>query len=234
MSTAALEAREPVEAFAALGIRAFTTTRAAGDFGVPADGATPDVRARWDALLESLGSVRRLASAKQVHGRNVLTHAGAWEGWRRVDGADGHVTATGGTALAVSVADCVPIFLAHPSGVVGVVHAGWRGVAARALDAGIDAMIALGAPADELHLHLGPSISGRQYEVGPDVYRQLTGWETVRARRVDLRALLAEQAKERGVRNLTASHYCTKEDNDRFFSHRAGDPERQVAVIVSP
>lgn len=234
MSTAAVETREPVEAFAAIGIRAFTTTRAAGDFGVPADGVTAEVRARWNALLESLGSARRLASARQVHGRNVLTHGGDWDGWRRVEGADGHVTATGGTALAISVADCVPVFLAHASGVVGVVHAGWRGVAARALDAGIDAMVALGAPADELYLHLGPSISGRQYEVGPDVYRQLTGWETVRARRVDLRALLAEQARERGVRNLTASHYCTKEDNDRFFSHRAGDPERQVAVIVSP
>lgn len=234
MSTAARELLEPVEAFAALGIRAFTTTRAAGDFSVPPEGATPEVRARWEALLQTLEPARRLASARQVHGRSVLTHADDWAGWRRADGADGHVTAASGTALAVSVADCVPVFLAHPRGAVGVVHAGWRGVAARALDAGIDAMAALGAPPEELHLHLGPAISGRQYEVGPDVYRELTGWETVRARRVDLRALLAEQARERGVRNLTASHYCTKENHDRFFSHRAGDPERQVAVIVAP
>lgn len=234
MSVAAIEDREPVEAFAALGIRAFTTTRAAGDFGVPADGASPEVRARWEGLLGSLEPVRRLASARQVHGRHVLTHANDWAGWRRVDGADGHVTAAAGTALAISVADCVPVFLAHPSGVVGVVHAGWRGVVGRVLDAGIDAMAALGAPPGELHLHLGPAISGRQYEVGPDVYKELTGWDTVRARRVDLRALLAEQARERGVRSVTASHYCTKEDNDRFFSHRAGDAQRQIAVVVAP
>jgi YfiH family protein len=175
-----------------------------------------------------------MASSKQVHGRVVLTHHGEWNGWNRLEGADGHVTAARGTALAVSVADCVPIFLAHPAGVVGVLHAGWRGVVARILDAGLDAMEALGAVSAETHVHLGPAISGRHYEVGPDVYQQLTGWETQRPRRVDLRALLAEQARERGVRHLTASAFCTKEDNDRFFSHRAGDAGRQVAVIVAP
>ena len=71
------------------------------------------------------------------------------------------------------------------------------------------------------------------YQVGPDVFEQLTGWQTVRSRHVDLRALLAEQANEAGVRHLSASPHCTRCDNDRFFSHRAGDAGRQVAVIVS-
>ena len=82
-------------------------------------------------------------------------------------------------------------------------------------------------------LHLGPAICGRCYQVGPDVFEQLTGWQTIRNRHVDLRALLAEQAKEMGVRQLSASPHCTRCDNDRFFSHRAGDAGRQVAVIVS-
>src|SRR5205085_5975806 len=125
-----------------------------------------------------------------------------------------------GTVLAVTVADCVPVFLAHPSGIVGLLHAGWRGVAARMLDAGLDAMESIGAPVNDVHVHLGPSISGRHYEVGPDVYMQLTGWETLRPRRVDLRALLVEQARDRGVASVTASHRCTREDNNMFFSHR--------------
>ena len=81
-------------------------------------------------------------------------------------------------------------------------------------------------------MHLGPAICGRCYEVGPDVFGQLTGWSTVRNRHVDLRALLAEQAKELGVARVSASPYCTRCDNDRFFSHRAGDSGRQVGVIV--
>jgi YfiH family protein len=225
--------RDPVEAFAGLNVTAFTTTRHAGNFGVPPDGPTPAVRAEWEALLSSVEGARRIVSSKQVHGKAVLTHGNDWQGWLRLVGADGHVTAVRGTALAVSVADCVPVFLAHPSGVVGVLHAGWRGVVARILDAGLDAMEALGATPSETHVHLGPAISGRQYEVGVDVYRQLTGWETRRARHVDLRALLAEQARARGVRRLSASPFCTREDNDRFFSHRAGDAGRQVAVIVA-
>jgi hypothetical protein len=217
-----------------MGITAFTTTRHAGDFAVPADGITPAARAKWEALLHDLGPASCLASARQVHGRVVATHTGDAQGWLRLDGVDGHVTGARGVALAVSVADCVPVFLAHAGGAVGVLHAGWRGVAGRALESAVGAMAALGAPADELHVHLGPAISGRNYEVGPDVYHQLTGWETVRARRVDLRALLAEQARELGVRHLTVSEFCTRENSDRFFSHRGGDAGRQVAVIVAP
>jgi YfiH family protein len=224
--------REPVDAFASLGVSAFTTTRQAGDYGVPADGPTPQIRDRFEALLASLAPAERIVSAKQVHGRTVVTHDDGWSGWRRIEGADGHVTRNPHTALAVTIADCVPVFLAHPSGAIGVLHSGWRGVVARILDAGLDAMEALGAPAAETHVHLGPAISGRHYEVGPDVYEQLTGWETIRARNVDLRALIAEQARERGVKHLSASPYCTKADNDRFFSHRAGDAGRQLAVIA--
>jgi hypothetical protein len=225
--------RERVAEFAALGVLAFTTTRAAGDYGISAEGPGPAERRKWESMLRSLAPVERLASARQVHGVAVITHSGDWSGWRRLDSADGHVTATPGTALAVTVADCVPVFLAHPSGAVGVLHAGWRGVAGRVLDAGLVAMAALAAPAHELYVHLGPAISGRNYEVGPDVYERLTGWPTVHARSVDLRALLAEQARERGVIHLSASVACTREDSGRFFSHRGGDAGRQIAVIVA-
>ena len=226
-------AREPVESLALVGATAFTTTRDAGDFAVPASGVDDASRQKWEELLRELAPAARLASARQVHGNRVLTHGADWTGWRRADSADGHVTAARGTALAVSVADCVPVFLAHVSGAVGVLHAGWRGVVAGVLRVGLDAMSSLGAPAGEVHVHLGPAISGRSYEVGPDVYAELTGWETQRPRRVDLRAILAEQARAHGVRHLTASHWCTLENNDRFFSHRAGNSERQVAVIVA-
>jgi copper oxidase (laccase) domain-containing protein len=80
---------------------------------------------------------------------------------------------------------------------------------------------------------LGPAICGRCYEVGPDVYERLTGWQTIRNRHVDLRALLAEQAKVAGVASVSASPWCTRCDNDRFYSHRAGDAARQISVIAS-
>ena len=226
--------REKVEAFASIGVEAFTTTRTAGDYGL-GDGEPPaETLARWRALQAELAEMApRLASARQIHGAKLLEHGEGSDGWTRHAGADGHLTVARGVACAVTVADCVPVFIAHPSGAVALLHAGWRGTAARIVEKGIGRLVDLGFDATDLRVHLGPAICGRCYQVGPDVFEQLTGWQTIRNRNVDLRALLAEQAKESGVRQLSASPHCTRCDNDRFFSHRAGDAGRQVAVIVS-
>ncbi|MGH9418507.1 MAG: laccase domain-containing protein [Thermoanaerobaculia bacterium] len=44
---------------------------------------------------------------------------------------------------------------------------------------------------------------------------------------------MAEHATEVGVQKITVSAFCTKCDNDRFFSHRAGDAGRQIGVIAA-
>jgi hypothetical protein len=86
---------------------------------------------------------------------------------------------------------------------------------------------------DELAIHLGPAICGRCYEVSAEVREQLTGQPVTRAGHVDLRSLIAEHATETGVQKITVSSSCTKCDNDRFFSHRAGDAGRQIGVIAA-
>lgn len=236
MSASGLPPRLEVPAFERWGVRAFTTTRAAGDFNLSAaaDVTRDAARERWVGLHQALVGVGapRLASALQVHGTNVLVHDKPFEGWVRIEGADGHIV-VGAGAAAVTIADCVPAFIAHPSGTVGIVHAGWRGVAGGILPQALRMFAQLGFPMDECHVHLGPSICGRCYEVGTDVYEQLTGWETKRPRHVDLRALLAEQASQLGVARWSASGECTKCDNADFFSHRAGDAGRQIACIYS-
>jgi YfiH family protein len=236
MTTAeALPIRDPVREFGALGVEAFTTTRAAGDFGLGDGEPDPDAVGRWQSLQRDLAPVApRLASARQVHGVRILEHGATWDGWLRMDGADGHLSVSPGIACAVTIADCVPVFIAHPSGAVALLHAGWRGTAAHIVPKGIQRLGEHALPPGDLRLHLGPAICGRCYVVGPDVFQQLTGWTTSRPRNVDLRALLAEQAKDVGVRQITVSEYCTRCDNERFFSHRAGDAGRQVGVIVSP
>ncbi len=232
MSAPALPPRLEVTAFAGFGVRAFTTTRAAGDFNLGVEGT--GARERWLALHQALAAAGapRLASAVQVHGTKVLVHDAPFDGWVRIEGADGHIV-IGAGAAAVTIADCVPAFIAHPSGTVGIVHAGWRGVAGGILPEALRLFAQRGFPVDECVVHLGPSICGRCYEVGTDVYAQLTGWDTKRPRHVDLRALLAEQASQLGVARWTASAECTKCDNGVLYSHRAGDAGRQVACIYS-
>ena len=226
---------ELVESFAELGVTAFTTGRAAGSFGTQSEEPVREVMARWSALRELVGGRSgRLASASQVHGARILRHGGDWTGWLRGDRADGHISIGRGTAMVVTVADCVPVFIAHPSGAAAILHSGWRGTAARITDVAIAQLGALGIPADELRLHCGPAICGRCYEVSPDVHAELTGRRPDRPEPVDLRALIADHARDAGVRRISISPLCTNCDNDRFFSHRAGDAGRQLGVLLAP
>ena len=223
---------EVVDTFAELGVIAFTTGRAAGSFGTQSDEPVRDVLGRWSALRARLGGAR-LATAAQVHGDTVLEHRTEWNGWLRGDGADGHLALARGTAMAVTVADCVPVFIAHASGATAILHSGWRGTAARITERAIRRLVACGLAAAELRVHCGPAICGRCYEVSADVALQLTGRDPGRPVTVDLRELLADQARALGVRHVSSSAYCTRHDNDRFFSHRAGDAGRQLGVILA-
>ncbi len=226
--------REEIADFQSFGVRAFTTTRNAGTFGLAGQDPVGDVMSRWTDLQGELAqNARRLVIGRQVHGTRVVAHSGGWEGFLRTGEADGHLATEKGIALSVSVADCVPVFIAHPSGAVAILHSGWRGTAARIIDSGLAEFAKRKIAPDELLMHLGPGICGRCYEVSAEVRAQLTGETANRAGNVDLRSLLAEHAHEAGVQHISVSPYCTKCDNDRFFSHRAGDTGRQVGVIVA-
>jgi YfiH family protein len=226
--------KEVVTDFEGWGIRAFTTTREAGTFGLTGTDPVNEVMGRWTAIQQELADTAlRIVSLRQVHGTRVVVHTGGWEGWLRSGEADGHIAAERGTALAVGIADCVPVFIAHPSGVVALLHSGWKGTAARITSTAIEALARYGHAPDELAIHLGPAICGRCYEVSADVRAQLTGQPATRPGHVDLRSLVAEHASELGVQKITVSSSCTRCDNDRFFSHRAGDAGRQLAVIAA-
>jgi YfiH family protein len=231
-----IERSEVVPGFEELGIRAFTTTRAVGSFGLLGTEPVGVVYGRWNELREELRAGAphgRLATAGQVHGAHVLVHRPGWSGWLRAESADGHVAIDRGTAIAVTIADCVPVFIAHPSGAIAMLHSGWRGTAARIVEQGIAALRASGLSPAELLLHTGPAICGKCYEVSADVFAQLTGHNPGRPTTIDLRALIADHARAMGVRQITTTSSCTRCNNATFFSHRCGDEGRQLAVMIA-
>lgn len=223
---------EQVPEFDDIGVLAFTTTRESGTFGLSGVDPVGEVMGRWTALLTDIGE-RGICVAPQIHGDRVLPHVIPWDGFLRTPPADGHATQERGLALAVTVADCAPIFIAHPSGAVAIVHSGWRGTEARIIHQAIRLLGRVGLSPDELLVHIGPAICGRCYEVSADVRARLTGEAANRPGNVDIRALIAEQASAVGVTRISVSSSCTRCDNGTFFSHRAGDTGRQIAVIVA-
>jgi len=150
-------------------------------------------------------------------------------------------------AVAVRVADCIPLLLADPvTGAVAAVHAGWRGTVARVVDAAIDHMVrhAKSRPTDLLAA-IGPHIRVEAFEVGEEVAEQIAAaahgahvvqrdWDKPH---VDLAAVVRAQL---GARGLAAEHVddvggCTHTDPDRFFSYRRDGARagRHLGVIVA-
>ena len=201
-------------------------------------------RAAADALLasgaewaESPGSlaarcevVARLAH--QVHGTDVHWHEPLPEGWLILDGIDGHATSERGVLLTVTVADCIPVYLAVPQkGAIALIHAGWRGTADGILEQCVEVLKWRGcAKASDIVMHCGVGICGKCYEVGSEVAVRFGLSGTVL---LDLRAILAQQARALGIGEITVSPWCSAEARDRFYSHRAsrGRDGRMVAYL---
>jgi polyphenol oxidase len=121
-------------------------------------------------LAESVGA-RTVAMAKQVHGRTVVVVRDGDGLLAAMPEADAFVSSSRDVAVAIRVADCVPVLMAdRHRGVVAAVHAGWRGTAARAASAALEALEReFGTTPADLVAAIGPSIGPCCYEVGTEL-----------------------------------------------------------------
>jgi YfiH family protein len=203
-----------------------------------------------DSVAANRGAVARALDADyllgltQVHGSDVVTVTQPWPpgaGPR----ADALVTATAGLALGVVTADCTPVLLADPqAGVVGAVHAGWRGALAGVLEATVAAMRALGA--GSIAAAIGPCIRQRSYEVRADLRDAVLAHDAAHARffedgrpghwQFDLAGYCA--ARLAGLAAVDVLDADTAAEPERFFSHRrrtlagGGPIGHQISAIV--
>lgn len=147
---------------------------------------------------------------------------------------DALITRAPGIALAVMVADCIPLLLSS-STVVGAVHVGRRGLMNSVAVKAVDAMRKLGA--DQIHAQLGPSICGRCYEVPQELADEVVAKHPAASSltnnltpALDLpRALIADLVAS-GV-TYEASAICTLE-NDEYFSYRRHNITGRNAGVV--
>jgi YfiH family protein len=174
---------------------------------------------------------------EQVHGIQVLD-ADA-EGGAHTP-ADAAITRTAGRVLAVLVADCLPVLLATRAGdVIGVAHAGWRGLAAGVIERTVEA---LGAPPEQLQAWLGPAISAAQFEVGAEVRTAFVSQQpqaascfsaNARGRwQCDLAGLARQRLELLGVHSVHDSQLCTAGDPARFYSYRRDGQTGRIAALL--
>ena len=147
-----------------------------------------------------------------------------------VDG-DAIVTEVPGLALAVQVADCIPLLLSSESSVAAV-HVGRRGLLNSIAIKTLQKM-----SGNKFHAILGPSICGRCYEVGGDIYEEVVSQFPLAASStpsgstaLDLSKALTHILQEQGV-EVTIDPRCTYEDTQLFSYRRDGVTGRQIGVI---
>jgi hypothetical protein len=192
-----------------------------------------------------------LVFGEQVHGREVAV-VGAAErgrGTRRLDdavpGVDALVTATPGVGLVVLVADCSPIVLHDPDrGILGVVHAGWRGAVARVAAAALDAMERLGASRTAVLAGIGPTVPPTTYEVGAEVASAARGAFGSAADalvvpgatgrfRFDVAAANEHVLVDAGVPPTNVERLPVATDDERCYSHRRARPTGRFGLLAT-
>jgi YfiH family protein len=206
----------------------------------------------WAAVAASVGcDATTIGRVRQVHGAAVRVVLDAHDR-SAVPEADAIVTGAPGRAVAVVVADCVPILIADPAtGAVAAVHAGWRGTAANVASAAVASLAThAGATPATLVAAIGPSIGPCCYTVGPELVTafQRAGhardvverWFEPRGDGLvlDLWAANRDLLAAAGVApaNVYVAGLCTKTHREVFESFRAdGDAAgRMAAIIVAP
>jgi YfiH family protein len=230
----------------AIRIRRVVTTRHGGvsvppyasfNLGEHVGDRSEAVAANRERLAAGVGlPAQRLVWMEQVHGHTVAVVDGPLAA--PVPATDALVTAEPGLAVAVLVADCVPVLLADPVGkVVGAVHAGRVGARVGVLPAALAAMRELGARIEQVEVLLGPSACGQCYEVPAamqaDVEDRLPG-SACRTRQgtagLDLRAGLWRQLAAAGVARVGVDPRCTIEDPALYSYRREGVTGRLAAL----
>ncbi|APG47740.1 peptidoglycan editing factor PgeF [Phaeobacter porticola] len=181
-----------------------------------------------------------LARVNQVHSADVLTISDPDQADIQGDlRADAMVTNAPDVALSILTADCQPVLFSDPEAqVIGAAHAGWRGALDGVLETTLAAMESLGANRQNICAVIGPSISQRAYEVGPEFFDDFMTQDTKNARffangegdryLFDLPALGLHKLRSAGVGKATWTGHCTYSDPDRFYSFRRATHQKQA------
>ena len=187
------------------------------------------VRINRARAAEAMGlPADHLVGVHQVHSATVVTVTEPQDDKPR---ADALVTKTPGIALSILTADCQPVLFADAqAGVVGAAHAGWRGALDGILEATVDAMVDLGATREKITAVIGPSISQRAYEVGPEFLDNFMNADPEFARyfaqgegdrlHFDLPGFGLKRLRAAGVGHAEWTRHCTYADAARFYSYR--------------
>ena len=190
-----------------------------------------------------------LVTPYQHHSADVTVVEKPWH-YDAPPKADAVVTQERNLAIAINTADCTPVLFADDDGkVIGAAHAGWKGAVGGVLEATVERMEELGAERAKIRVAVGPTISFRNYEVGPEFHARFVDEDAGSAvffapsmrtdhYMFDLPGFVGKRLRKLKLASVDDLALCTYADEDRFYSYRRmthrkePDYGRQMSAIV--
>ena len=177
-----------------------------------------------------------IVNPKQVHSAEVKFVYTPGE----IAATDALISKSNSIVLSIQVADCIPLFLADPlNGVIGLVHAGWRGVEKGVIPGAVNRMVQNGGSRKEIIAFMGPSIRQCCFEIGPEVSKKFPIDCLINGNRdrsfLNLQQVATNQLIDSQVldKNILSSEDCTKCNPDKYFSYRrSGSKAGQMIAII--
>ena len=191
-----------------------------------------DVQKNRDSIIKQLKLNSKPVFMKQIHSATVRAAKSPSDNLV----CDSCYTTTKGLPLAVLSADCLPILISSNDGnKIGVIHAGWRGLASGIIQKFIKRF---SRDPKDLVVWIGPSIDPENYIIREDVFNKLSKISTeffsrtkdVGAWHLDLKYVAKIILKQEGVEKVFLENICTFSNSDQYYSYRR---ENQTGRILS-
>ena len=223
------------------GLRHGFSTRQDGNLRIPT--IETDTKANRERYLRSIDlNPMRVVSANLIHGTYVHI-AQEEDAGTIIPDCDGLVTNVPGLAISVTGADCFPLYAVDPvERVIGMAHAGWRGIVTGVVPELISHLQELGSNPEHVLIGIGPGIRVCHFEVNEDVFTLFQGYgEFVVERKervyVNLPSIIKRQLGENGIssNHIHDSELCTYGMTDDYFSRRReqqGPLEAMLGYLV--
>ncbi|MCX6784734.1 MAG: peptidoglycan editing factor PgeF [Candidatus Komeilibacteria bacterium] len=182
----------------------------------------------------------RIVDAGLIHGKTVALVDEVQAG-QRLEATDGLITDTPNLFLTITVADCLPIYFFDPiKKVIGLAHAGWRGVLLNIAAVMVDKLVGnFQSQPQDLLVTIGPHLRSCHFIVQPDVADQFFQYQkfiktTSAGQAIDLAGIVAQQLESSGVLvgNITVSLACTYDEQEKYFSFRRDKPAEVEAAVA--
>jgi YfiH family protein len=236
-------------------VRAMVTTRHGGLSEAPYDTLNlgDHVGDQLSKVIENRQILQTLLPSEpfwlqQTHGIQVSTPNSRSGDSKNPIEADAAVSNIPAEVLVVMTADCLPVLFSNADGsVIGVAHAGWRGLCNGVLEDTVSEILRLAPQAHtaELMAWMGPAIGPESFEVGEDVlgrFAELGLHDLARCflplankpgkYLADIYQLARDRLKAMGINSIYGGEYCTVKDGEQFFSYRRDGVTGRFASLI--